>query len=170
MIGETAFERKHGGRRLGVIVGQRTSNDAEGRPVAQWEIRSARGIKFFVPKADVRLAGEPEPEPEASSGEETAADRATRIAEALRAHRSAAPTVITLVGIALCLACAAIFALGLDRKFGELYGSAIAAVPGLVGLIIILVGTNLIGEQARRLKQLRRKYEEEGPPPPAPSV
>jgi len=169
MIGETAFERKHGGRKLGVIVGQRTSNDAEGRPVEQWEVRSGRGIKFFVPKADIRLASEPElepePVPEAPPGAETPAGRAERIAEEVRAHRSVAPVVITLVGIFLCFVCAAVFAFGLERKFHGNYGAALATIPGLVGLIIILVGTNLIGEQSRRLKRLRQKYEEEGPPP-----
>jgi hypothetical protein len=176
MIGETAYERKHGGRRLGQIVGQRTSNDAEGRPVEQWEIRSARGIKFFMPKADVRLASEPEPEPEPEPeldatapppAAHPAADAVRdRIEEELRTHRSLAPIVITLVGIVLCFVCAAVFALGLPRKLSENYGAAVAVIPGLVGLIIILVGTNLIGEQARRLKRRREKLEQEDPSQP----
>ena len=180
MIGETAYERKHGGRRLGQIVGQRTSNDAEGRAVEQWEIRSTRGIKFFMPKADVRLASEPEPEPEPEPGPEPELDATApppaahpgagavrdRIEDELRSHRSAAPIVITLVGIGLCFVCAAVFALGLPRKLSENYGAAVAVIPGLVGLIIILVGTNLIGEQARRLKRRREKLEQEDPSQP----
>jgi hypothetical protein len=59
MIGETAYETKAGGRCLGTIVGQRTVGDAEGRPVEQWEIRSGRGIRFFMDKAGVRVGTPP---------------------------------------------------------------------------------------------------------------
>jgi hypothetical protein len=179
MIGETAYEGKPGGRCLGTIVGQRTAQDAEGRPVEQWEIRSSRGIRFFMDKAGVRIGGPPpggpppggpppatevEPvsawEPEAPPvvpvvGAVTRLEVRTYIAQDLRQHRSPVPTVVTLVGAALCVVCGALFGLGLERTLGEVAGVPLAFAPGLLGLLIMLVGTNLISEPARRLGKRR---------------
>jgi hypothetical protein len=79
----------------------------------------------------------------------------TYIAQDLRQHRSPVPTVVTLVGAALCVVCGALFGLGLERTLGEVAGVPLAFAPGLLGLLIMLVGTNLISEQARRLGKRR---------------
>jgi hypothetical protein len=152
MIGETAYERKPGGRRLGTIVGQRTADDAEGQPIEQWEIRSRRGIKFFMSKADVRLAAEPEPEREPekpAAPPKVGAQVRAPVAAAPRRYRSTAPAAITAIGVALCAACAALYALGLPRRLSEDSGLVIGLIPGFLGLILIMVGTNLIEKQAR---------------------
>ena len=156
MIGETAFERKHGGRRLGLIIGQRTTADAQGRPVKQWEIRSSRGIKFFMAKAEVRIAAEPEPEPEPPSVVKAPPPPAKLderhlppIEQKLLEHRSIVPIVVTLVGIAVGLAGIALLVL--------VPTSVTMAVPLLAGLLIVFIGTNLIACQARRLDALRKK-------------
>jgi hypothetical protein len=166
MIGETAYERKHGGRRLGVIVAQRTSNDAEGRPVEQWEIRSSRGVKFYVAKADVRLVSEPQAEPEPEPPRPVA-----KIAKApmettrphVRPRRSPVPVAITLVGIALVVAGIVLLATGLGAKIGPNRGYAVALAPLLLGLIVIMVGTSLVGEQPRRPAGRRTKLEAKAP-------
>jgi len=184
MIGETAYETKAGGRCLGTIVGQRTVQDAERRPVEQWEIRSGRGIKFFMDKAGVRIgapspggpppsgpplgepplapraepqsAGEPEAPPVVPVVEAaTRLERKSAIGDDLRRRRSPVPTVVTFIGVALCIVCGLLFGLGLQRRVGEVAGVPMAFAPGLLGLLVILVGTNLIGEQARRLQKRR---------------
>lgn len=159
MIGETAFERKHAGRRLGVIVGQRTTADAQGRPVEQWEIRSSRGIKFFMAKAEVRTAAEPEPEPEPPPIIEAPPPpaklderRLAPIEEKIREQRSVVPIVVTLFGIAVGLAGVALLVF--------VPASVTVAVPLLAGLLIVFIGTNLIAGQARRLDALRKKLLE----------
>ena len=204
MIGETAYETKAGGRCLGTIVGQRTVQDAERRPVEQWEIRSGRGIKFFMDKAGVRVgapppggptpgerplgepplgapppggpppgepplggppiapraepegAGEPEAPPVVPVVEAvTKLEVKSAIGDDLRRRRSPVPTVVTFIGVALCIVCGLLFGLGLQRRVGEVAGVPMAFAPGLLGLLVILVGTNLIGEQARRLQKRR---------------
>ena len=180
MIGETAFERKPGGRRLGLIVGQRTATDAEGQPVEQWEIRSARGIKFFLTKADVRTAAEPEPEPEPESEPEPEAEPepepapepeppvaplpviprpekelTKQIEKGVRSYRSPVPIIVTCIGIVVGLVGLVALAVMPLRL--------VTALPLLVGFLIILVGTNLIAAQSRRLDALRRKLREHAP-------
>jgi len=185
MIGEIAYDKKPGGRRLGTIVGQRTVPNAQGVPTGQWEIRTAGGIRFFMSKADVRTSSEPEPEPGLSEPGEPAGEAvappvvpavaqaadvlqgqidADRIAEGDRGvretaarRRSVLPVVVTLFGVVLCVASGVLYALGYPGKLSETYGAVIGAIPGLIGLLIILIGTNLVGEQAKRLAQPRRK-------------
>jgi hypothetical protein len=169
MIGETAYERKHGGRRLGVIVGQRTTGDAEGRPVEQWEIRSSRGVKFFMAKTDVRLVHEPEPEPEPEPPPAVAAAAMAGAAKApegttrpqVGRSSSAGPAVITLAGIALLAIGIVLLATGLGARISPNHRYAVALAPLLLGLIVILVGTSLIGERPGRPARRRPKLDPE---------
>ena len=164
MIGETAYERKHGGRRLGVILGQRTAGDAEGRPVEQWEIRSSRGVKFFMAKAEVRLVSEPEPEPEPEPPPgpvKAAGGRQEAVKRQVRPRGNARAVAITLAGIALLAVGIVLLATGLGAEISPKRPYAVALAPLLLGLIVILVGTSLIGEQPRRPGERRPKPEPE---------
>ena len=187
MIGEAAYENKPGGRRLGAIVGQRTTPNAEGAPVEQWEIRSSRGIKFFMPKAEVRTASEPEPEPQPEPGPEPveaagsaesavaapaeapgdapiyvaaappAGELRERIEKEVARRRSVLPVVVTLLGVAVCIATGVLTALGFARKLSEQYEAIVGAIPALIGFLIILIGTGLVEEQSKKLALLRRR-------------
>jgi hypothetical protein len=187
MIGEAAYENKPGGRRLGTIVGQRTTPNAEGVPVEQWEIRSSRGIKFFIPKAEVRTASEPEPEPQPEPGSEPlgpgestgpaiaapaeapgeapiyvaapqpAGGLQERIEKEVARRRSVLPVVVTLLGVAVCIVTGVLCALGFARKLSEQYEAIVGAIPALIGFLIILIGTGLVQEQSKKLALLRRK-------------
>jgi hypothetical protein len=175
MIGETAYENKPGGRKLGTIVGQRVTKGAGGRPAGQWEIRSGRGVKFFMLKAEVRTESQPEPEhapvpPPTAAPTEAAAPApppgsapppaealAWRIEEDLARHRSAVPVVVTVIGVAFCAASAVLFVLGVPQTLSVEYAPIVGIIPALIGLLIILIGTNLVGEQDKRLARRREK-------------
>jgi hypothetical protein len=228
MIGETAYENKPGGRKLGSIIGQRTTPNAAGVPIEQWEIRSGRGIKFYMPKADVHTGSqdlappgpEPEPEPAVSSvptppppqaaepiapiaakqpaaeqpGAERPADQPVeppvvapavpvsapppsaplastvpppvqhggdRIEKRLARRRSVLPVVVVIIGVLLCVVSGVSYALGFARKLSADYEAIAGTIPALIGLLIILIGTNLVAEQSKRQALLRRKLEEE---------
>ncbi|MBN1919389.1 MAG: hypothetical protein JW889_15940 [Verrucomicrobia bacterium] len=200
MIGKSAYEKKPGGRKLGAIVGQRTTPNAEGVPVEQWEIRSGRGIKFFMPKAEVctdpahPMAFAPEPEPAVPAPPPAPAARPAEpaVAEPVTAPRPVAPppvvapqgrieeevarfdprlaavprrgvlpVAVTMLGVALCIASGVFLALGYARRLSESYEAIVGAIPGLIGLLIVLIGTNLVAEQSKRRALLRRKPVEE---------